>query len=415
MYQFRHIRLQERLATQPRFVTTGIRPPALTATTEGKRRRMTARVLTITTTIVIASTAIVTLLTFNHLRCESPLSLGADVNRVRSFNRGSPCVGIVPKEKWDQLNFDPLFDRTVFDQLRAGNKDAKGSNAVTVAIFGPLSTTDPGMSAVILRQLDGVVRAQSESKLRGRPIHVELVNTGAPGTDESVSAAFDRAVSLIGRADTNMPTMVDLGILSRQTSATESIPVFSADIRRGDAAGKPLSETRAEFDQQLQNSLMNRFFQYTLGVSQSDYITPPLDNYYMQLCVSTQQPVLVYKGPESNGPIVQFLSQAKACRKGHVRVMAPDSSVADYLQHVPVRDFPSLTVYYPVAEATSTAHRCEGIPVRAFPTRAGTLADADVAAEFSCQATLNAAGMGNVVINEMGADQNKWITKPVPG
>jgi hypothetical protein len=138
----------------------------------------------------------------------------------------------------------------------------------------------------------------------------------------------------------------------------------------------------------------------------------------MQMCASAEQSVLVYEGPELpelNGSVEQFFGQVKTCAKGDVRVAVEDSSVADYLlQHLPAQDFPNLTVYYPVAVATSAARRCEGITGQVSPPRASTFTDADVAAEFSCQATLNAAGMGNVVVNKVRADQNQWITNPVP-
>jgi hypothetical protein len=182
-----------------------------------------------------------------------------------------------------------------------------------------------------------------------------------------------------------------------------------------------LSEMRAEFDQLLQDSLMHRFLRY--GLANEGISTFPGGD-YMQICDSAERPVLAYhwlgpdESPELN--VRRFLEQAKGCGKGagkgHSWVAIENSSVADYiLQHVPAQDFTNLTFYYPVTLATSTARHCEEIPGRISPSREDTFADADVTAEFSCQATLNAAGMGNVVVKKMSVYQNRWITTPVPG
>ena len=77
-----------------------------------------------------------------------------------------------------------------------------------------------------------------------------------------------------------------------------------------------------------------------------------------------------------------------------------------------MQDFPNLTVYYPVAEETPTARRCEEVAAQVFPSRVGMCTDAHMATEFSYQATLNAGGKGNFVVHEMRADQNRWSTTP---
>jgi hypothetical protein len=405
MYQFRHIRLQERLAASPGVATTGTRRPAPTPTTAGRRRRIMAMV----GAVVIASTAVITLSTFNYLRCDSLSSLGADVDRVRSFtSSGSLCIGIVPESQWNEL----VLNRAAFEELRVGNESAKGNGEVTIAVLGALRTTNPGARGVISRQLDGVVLAQRESKRLGQPVRVLLVDSGSAYIGSGVAtAALERAASLGSRPGVNLPAMVTLG-----GGVNIGIPVFGAGVHYdgADRLLSPLFETWAEFDQQLRSSLMRRFAQYTLKteatLTSSDLTVNRL--YLEGGCASAEQLVLAYDEPDKRR-VGLFLGMVKDkyCGKGHVRLVTTDSSVAEYL-HLPVQGFPDLTVYYPVVEEKPTARRCEEVAAELFHSPAGSCVSADMATEFSYQATLNAAGKGNFVVHEMSADQNRWITTP---
>lgn len=393
MYQFRHIRLQERLATSPGVATTGAQRQALTPTTAGKRRRTMA----MAGAVVIATSAVITLSTFNYLRCDSsPLHLGTDVDQVRAFGTpGSWCIGIIPEKEWDQ-RLGSYHE--VLKQLSDGNDAAKGKNVVMIAVIGALSAGDP---KVIIRQLDGVVLAQTESQRLGRPVHVVLVDT-VRSDSESEDAAVERAVSFISRSGFNMPAMVTLGDKPALVTSYNGIPIFSAAVRY-DPYGSPprISDTLGRFDQQLQESQMRWFIQYTLktrAILEVDTFT--LDSEYAQKCaIAGRRPVLVQDG--QIGPVEPLLYKIESfCGNRDVQLATTDSRVAGNL---PAQQFPNLTIYYPIAEATPTAR-----PHAAVQT---SVPKADMT-ELSHQATLNAAGNGHFVICKMKADQNQWVTTP---
>ena len=174
----------------------GTRRPASAATTAVRRRRIMA----MAGAVVIASTAVVTLSTFNYLRCEdSPLRLNTDIDQVRTFTKSdSLCIGIVRKQEWGQLG----INSAVLNLLSSGNEDAtERSDAVTVAVVGALRpTVDPRMRERILRQLNGVVLAQHESKWLGRPAHVVLVDTGGAADTSGTGAADTSGTAALKRA-----------------------------------------------------------------------------------------------------------------------------------------------------------------------------------------------------------------------
>ena len=286
--------------------------------------------------VVIASTAVITLSTFNYLRCDPLLRLGADIDRVRSFTSSdSLCIGIVPESQWNEL----VPHRAAFEKLRAGNESAKGNGEVTIAVLGALRTTEPGVREVIRRQLDGVVLAQHESKRLGQPVHVLLVDNGSTNIDyRSEAAALERTASLGGRPGINFPAVVFLGLTGdRLPDVDIGIPTFSAGVRYTVEELSPLSETREKFDHQLRESLMRRFVQYTLRTEEtlasllwldSDVALYRLDTGYTQGCVSAERrPALVHEEPDKRR-VELFLSQVKDCGKEHVRLVAADSSVA---------------------------------------------------------------------------------------
>ncbi len=403
MYQFRHIRLQERLATSPGIATTGAQRQELTPTAAGKRQRFVA----MAGAAAIATTAVITLFTFNYLRCDDWLHLGTEVDQVRVFTESSSlCSGIIPEKKWDQrLGFTY---HSALRRLRDGNDAAKGKSEVTIIVVGALSTGDPEVKR---RQLDGVVLAQTESQRLERPVHVVLVDT-VNNEWESELAALERVDSFVISPGANMPAAVTL---DEPAIKYYGFPVFSAVVpyfAHGILA-RP-SDTLEGFDQKLRKSLMNRFIRYTLRTEMTlEVHGGPVDGTDTRKCTSREgQPVLA-QGNEGSPveltqdvQVEQLLNQVKVfCGNKDVQLVTTDNRVANYLLRVGVEQFRNLTVYYPVAEETSPARPHAAVQ---------KLAPEANMTEFSYRATLTAAGNGQFVVCKMKADQNQWVRTPFP-
>ncbi|WP_158848613.1 hypothetical protein [Saccharothrix deserti] len=199
VYQFRHVRLQERLYTKAS--DTGSVKPAKTP----RRRRVTALV---GATAIIGAT-LVSWGAFNHYRCASATRLGFEVDQVLANTRnGEECVGVVPESDWVELGLAP----ELADRLRQGNEEAAGkADAVAVAVIGPLRSQ--GLDDLD-RRLDGIARAQEAVRDR-HPIRVVLASypqstLDARGPDaRPFDVAMDRLNSWAAQEGLSMPVVFD--------------------------------------------------------------------------------------------------------------------------------------------------------------------------------------------------------------
>jgi len=421
MYQFRHVRLQERLTVQPGVTTRALQSPAPNPTTAVRRRRMMA----MAGAMIIASTVVVTLSIFNYLRCDSWRRLGTDVDRVRSFTgSGSLCIGIVPEPQWNDL----VPKRAVPDLLRNNEAVARGNDEVsTIAVLGSLRTKDPGMIEVIQHQLDGVLLAQRESHRLGRPVRIVLVDTGP--MDSTDGYALKRVLSLSRRPGVNRLTAVDLNMTVNHSVSGPVVVNYLYDVvpplflARGFSysTGGQLSplqpDARTDFDRQLAESLMDSFIWFKLKKDQIPLVseTGILVNdtkILQEKCSIARESTFLYKEkPELIGIFLDTLM--RACGTKNIQLVLPNSSVAEYLQRdISMKSYPTLTVYYPV-EGVPIFRSCKAVAEEVRPNDAGVCADTDIVAESSYLVTLTAAGKGNYVVYEMKTDHNQWVSKVV--
>ncbi|RLK62034.1 NACHT domain-containing protein [Actinokineospora cianjurensis] len=162
VYQFRHVRLQERLQGGP----TESREPGRAMSPQRRK------VVVLASILALVAGTVVTIGTYNYLRCEPLLQLGGDVSKVRaSTDTGSTCIGVVPESQWYGLP----ADHEVLDRLIAGNRHARDlGGAGVVGVIGSLRTGDGGSWRELSAGLLGVAEAQEQAP-PDRPVRVVLV------------------------------------------------------------------------------------------------------------------------------------------------------------------------------------------------------------------------------------------------
>lgn len=180
VYQFRHIRLQERLATQPLAAppAPAVLAPAR-ATTHARRWAVPGAAM-----LLLVGLGAVTLVTANHLGCKPWHQLPHAAVQTRAFTDGqSECLGIVPQAEWAGLTLTSHGSESgtavdLFNRLTQGNEEARRAHEREVlAVLGPWRS--PGADpTVLLRRLTGVQIAQQVSARQGRHLLVLLVNAG---------------------------------------------------------------------------------------------------------------------------------------------------------------------------------------------------------------------------------------------
>ncbi|WP_133907000.1 NACHT domain-containing protein [Actinophytocola oryzae] len=163
-YQFRHVRLQQRLALPSEDESD----PHSGPTRHPTRRR---RVVAAAAVMALAATGVVTLVTYNHLRCAPAFSTGSEVDQRRVSGGVDECVGVVPETVLNGMAATYPEIGLLLKENRAARTSAEHQ---TVAVFLRLGTAPSERTRSIIV---GTALAQHESALRGHPTVAMVVET----------------------------------------------------------------------------------------------------------------------------------------------------------------------------------------------------------------------------------------------
>lgn len=358
-YQFRHVRLQQRLAL----------PADGTPSAKAVPRRP-RRVGAVALVVSLLAASVVTLTTFNHLRCMPAFSMSTEVDRLRQYGDDSQgCLGIVPDNE--------LADYDVVMRVRAANRLAPGQP--TVAVFLPLGSTP--LTRRTLSFLDGIALAQRESLRLGRPVRILLVNS-----DQAVSYVAKKRLDVVS-SRTGQPIHAEVGNLS-EFADTESVPNF--ELPGNGSVGD---------SQSLRVSTMREFTRHILKPRTTNTISYLAETYDREYCAHTEgQATLLLTTTEVKPTSLDDL----ACDRNPV-VVTNDDRTAAYLSSIDSGPFLGLTLYYPVARPSAA---------RDFAEVAGPAAGS-TEARGAYRAMLNAAGISDFAIHCLTATPAGWRTPVV--
>lgn len=368
-YQFRHVRLQQRLA-----LPTGDRPSAQTV----PRRRSRVGALALTVSLLAAS--VLTVTTFNHLRCMPAFSVGTQVDRLRQYgDTGQSCLGVVSDTDLNSL----ATEHDAVARLLAANGLA--GDRPTIAVLLPLGRAP--LSDQTLSAIDGIVLAQRESLRLGQPARALLVNNDndnpyvALGRLDAFNSRTGSPVRAAVTSSANISGGVEIG----------SVPIF----------GMPTSES-ADDPLTLRESTMHNFIQSVLGPQNARTIYDKDNRYYREECVRTEDLVTMLRWPSGMKPT--HLDDM-ACHRNPIVATADDELVA-YLRSVNSAPFTGVTLYYPVPRPSPARDYAE------VAQEAG-LAPDSVTARNAYQAMLNAAGNTDFTVHRITATPNSWTSPTV--
>lgn len=349
-YQFRHVRLQQRLALPAeQRPAPAVAPP---------RRRRTGVVVIV---VALLATGVVTLTGFNHLRCMPAFSLADGTDQQREYvGDRQHCLGVVPRSTENGL-------AEKYDVVRRLSEANEKAEDLTIAALLPL---DGPLSTETLAVLDGVALAQEESARLGNPVRVRLVNTG-DRNPERQSIALERL-----RA-TGEPIHGVVTSVPWEWPTGEPPPVFG-----------PADEPHRAWA--LRIPTMIDYADTELAAEEVLTVA-----YFRSECAEYENVVSLV---EARAAVAPQNLDSLACRRNPA-VITDDDTLADRLvtESDPKR-FRDLRLYYPVAR-----------PSRARPYPSGDSATSANA----YQATLNAAGISDFAIHRLTATPEGWRSEVV--
>jgi hypothetical protein len=376
VYQFRHVRLQQRLALPAEDTgnpgkNEGIENAPGAGAVPRRRRRGGA-------VIVVGSllaTAVVALTTFNHLRCLPAFSMSTDVDRLRQFGEGQGCLGIVPEPEVTRLAAEyPAV-------ARLGKANAQAEHGVMVAAFLPLGGAR--LSRRTLSIIDGIALAQRESMRLGRPSRVLLVNNDS-GNFEAEQIAWDRLDAFSSR--TGQPIRAVVGV-RRDYLGEVDLPGFGipAEQSSPDEPGLVLTPTMVDFVRSVLRPATTRLSGVVI-----------VDHY--EDCARPDDLVTLHMATIGGKP--QSLDDL-ACDRTPV-VATDDEDLVTHLLSVDAGPFRNLTLYHPVRRPS---------PARAFAEVAGDsgLSPGTTTTAHAYRAMLNAAGISDFAIHRLTVTDGAWV------
>jgi hypothetical protein len=376
-YQFRHVRIQERLATP----VEASAPPA--------RERRRRRAVPVGLAVVLGATAVVTLTTANHLRCEPVLHLGTDFDRVRVYDDGvQSCIGVLAPSDLDRL----AASEEAVARLREGNERAEDEpGATTIALALPLGV-GTSLTPAARSVAEGVALAQRERARLGPPTVVRLVNSGTD--DRHLGTALDRLRAIGQRPGRHFRATVTT--FTDRTDRGEPVPDprfdrFPVGLRRESVLFFPRNDAFAETA--LRRSTMHEHIRNALNVRWLDELPLPGEQ------VSDEPSALLYpRWSASDGrPYVEDL-----CCLGSTVFVTLDEAVPDELRSRDARKFPGLTLYYPTRTPSAARDYADVVSQAGFDGY-------DALSEAAYRAALNAAGTSDYTINQLTATPGGWV------
>lgn len=373
VYQFRHVRLQQRLALPAEVIDNpGENEGTQDAPGAGVPRRR-HRVGAVIAVGSLLATAVVALTTFNHLRCLPAFSMSTDVDRLRQLGEGQSCVGPVPEPEMTSL----AAEYPAVARLREANAQAR--RGAVVAAFLPLGAAR--LSRRTLSIIDGITLAQRETMRLGRPTRVLLVNSGH---DEAEFVAWERLDAVSSR--TGMPIRAVVGARPdyywRETGpANFGIPAEQSSREDPEWV---LTPTMVEFVRSLLRPPAT--WQSTVVI-----LDPHVD------CAHANKLVTLHILTIESKP--QTLDDL-ACDRNPI-VATDDEHLAAHLLSLDAGPFRNLTLYYPVRRPNQA---------RAFVevARESGLSPGAPTAAPAYRALVNAAGFSDFAIHSLTATGGAW-------
>ncbi|BCY13222.1 hypothetical protein L3i22_083100 [Actinoplanes sp. L3-i22] len=346
VYQFRHIRLQERLAEQAGATFGRARGGAVAGPWSTARRLVTVGVVAV---LVIGGWSVNAM--NNHLHCRPLSAMPGPVEQVRIFTgSGSGCYGVVAEQGWDALGPPRAAGvansgRYVLEQLRKANGSTP-ADAPVVAVVAPFSDPDPIVYEYLVQQLSGVAVAQVGG---GRQARVVLFDA-KPG--ESVD-------DLLGawRSGIRLSAVIRLGDDLDQSEAR----IIGLDMADPSSGHEMATTAPADV-----NYLLRRYDPAVPAVGVADpeirFPTRQYDDWRVaggNICAEPVRSIGIYTGP---GHMMDEFSAgvARWCAKPPPLLIIRRAAVEHLLRRSP-RDYPGWTFYYPTAGGTSVVGGCRGV------------------------------------------------------
>lgn len=347
VYQFRHIRLQERLAEQAG-ATPGSAPTAIEHAGTGRAviRRLTA--IGLVAVLAISGWSVNAMR--NHLRCRPASAMPAPAEQLRVFTAdGSWCSGVVPEGRWDTLG-PPRAPGTsnpwqyVFDRLRTNNGSADPGVPV-VAVSGWFSDPDPTGFEYAMQQLSGVVAAQTTV---ARHAKVVLFDTDENRVDSLLDA---------WRKEAGPNAVIQLG--NDQNEGEVTLPGITEN---DPSAGTPYSPIQAQVVNgaiRLASDRQRVFLPLGPGSSQNFLLQiQKFDNWTVAgaaSCPGPSKSAAVYSGPARH--VDEFLTAAQGCPT-LIPLLIGRRSAVEHLLRQSARTHARLTFYYVSTARASTVADC---------------------------------------------------------
>ncbi|GIH27471.1 hypothetical protein Aph01nite_57810 [Acrocarpospora phusangensis] len=316
-YEFRHGKLQERLATRD----------AVRAEEGSGSRSSVGRLSVVALLLVVLAVTPIA----NRARCADTWDLGLDarLKRVPSAD-GSICVGVLAESEWERLTLpegsaaeDVADYEEVFDLLRKSNAEAgRARERWTAVVRGKLSVPGEAARTALLERLRGLALAQRRLLAAGRPVVVVLATQGT-GEEESVDLSA-RIAGLV-REDPRLMGL-DLGPFTHLSNVEDHFREPTAHFYSLDGDGSLVRDADFSAGFIAGSEVSARFFQaefpgrVPVTVIEDDYADP-------------------YIGLNRNGDFVQVPSSdegaRQVCRSGPARPLAfqaESDQVADFME-----------------------------------------------------------------------------------
>ncbi|GIE88252.1 NACHT domain-containing protein [Actinoplanes regularis] len=377
VYQFRHIRLQERLTEQAGAVLARPRTAAGPSTTPrtGRRRLVAAGVVV----ILVAGGGLAKVMS-DHLQCRPASVMPAPVERLRIFTEeGSACYGVIAEQRWDALGPPrppgaPNAGRHVLDQLLAGNRSAR-AGAPAVVVVGRFSDPDPIGYEYVLQQLTGVAVAQASSREHARVVLFDV------GEDDHDGDGRYAELLRAWRSETGLSAVINL-----EEDSVEYEKAL-ADLTQGEPDDEEeltgIDRDESDGDLELSSALVadpeNRDALYRLTHGRraeavvpvvplesedgSDFngLVSGFDDWKLagaNVCLGKGKSIGVYLGPDQ--AMDDFLGGARRCSKPPPLLIWHRAAINQLLRRS-ASDYLGWTFYYSTPVGASVADRCHAI------------------------------------------------------